>query len=351
MHSDWQQYLQSQGAQIDDRQVASFPDAPAAPDCALADLSPWGLIRLHGEDTRDFLQGQVTNDVREVSAEHSQLSGLCSPKGRMIANFRVFERDGDLFLQLPMERLEAVVKRLGMFVLRAKVELSDASDELVRIGIAGECAPDLLPCDAPQQPGDTVQHGDLTVIALGGDRPRFEIVGDFDAIKPLWEQSASVARPADPSFWPLMEIRAGVPTVFEQTVEAFVPQMTNMQLIDGVSFTKGCYTGQEVVARMQYLGKLKRRMYRARVDSETAPLPGDELFSSRSESAQGAGRVVDVQPSPDGGYEALVVVEIASVESDGESGSPTGVLTLGADNGPVLDLLDLPYPFPLEEAS
>ncbi len=347
MHSDWQQFLQSQGAQVDDRQNAHFPEAPGTPDCALADLSPWGLIRVHGEDARTFLQGQVTNDAREVSAEHSQLSGLCSPKGRMIANFRVFERDGDLFLQLPLERLEAVLKRLRMFVLRAKVELSDASGELVRIGIAGECAPGLLPCEAPQRPGDTVRHGELTVIALGGDRPRFEIVGTFEAVKPLWEQTAGLARPANADFWPLMEIRAGVPTVFEETVEAFVPQMTNMHLIDGVSFTKGCYTGQEVVARMQYLGKLKRRMYRARVTADTAPLPGDELFSIRSASAQGAGRVVDVRPSPEGGFEALVVVEIASAEAATDPGD----LRVGAEDGPAVELLDLPYSFPVEQAS
>lgn len=347
MHSDWQQFLQSRDARIDADQRVHFPDAPSDPACALADLSWLGLIRLHGEDAGGFLQGQVTNDVREVSASHSQLSSLCSPKGRMIANFRVFERAGDLYLQLPLDRLEPVLKRLRMFVLRAKVELTDASDELVRIGIAGACAPELLPGESPDRPGDSARHGELTVIALGGDRPRFEVVGPVEAIEALWRRAAERARPADAEFWPLMEIRAGVPTVFEPTVEAFVPQMTNMQLIDGVSFTKGCYTGQEVVARMQYLGKLKRRMYRARIDAERAPRPGDELFSGASASPQGAGRVVDVRPSPGGGYEALVVVEIATAEDD----SAAGGLRIGSADGPAVELLDLPYAFPVEEAS
>ena len=118
-------------------------------------------------------------------------------------------------------------------------------------------------------------------------------------------------------------------------MEAFVPQMANLQAVQGVSFTKGCYTGQEIVARMQYLGKLKRRMYRVRVDSPQAPRPGDELFSPHSASGQGTGKVVSAAPAPEGGYEALVVIEIAAADS--------GEVHLGAPDGPVLTFLDLPY--------
>jgi hypothetical protein len=137
--------------------------------------------------------------------------------------------------------------------------------------------------------------------------------------------------------WALLDIRAGQPTVYGSTSEAFIPQMTNMQLIDGVSFTKGCYTGQEVVARMQYLGKLKRRMYLAEVQSEAAPKIGDELLSDASASGQGAGKVVDARLDANGRYELLVVAEIAAVEQ--------GKLTLG-ENGPALRFLDLPYSLP-----
>jgi folate-binding protein YgfZ len=130
--------------------------------------------------------------------------------------------------------------------------------------------------------------------------------------------------------------------VYDATAEAFVPQMANMQLVDGVSFTKGCYTGQEVVARMQYLGKLKRRMYRARVVTDQAPQPGQELFSPGSASGQGAGRVVDARPTPAGGFELLVVAEIASAEG--------ASLRLGDEQGPALQLLDMPYGLPALEA-
>jgi folate-binding protein YgfZ len=338
MHDDWQTFIEAQGARIDDHDLVVFPDAAPLPACALADLSELGLLRVSGADARTFLQGQVTNDVRQVSAEHSQLNSLCSPKGRMLANFRVFEREGDLYLQLPRTGLEAVRKRLQMFVLRSQVTLEDVSDQLVRIGIAGGCAEQLLPEVPAAASGATCHPPPLTIIRLPGDRPRFELIGPADAVIAFWEQSASLARPAGPDFWALMDIRAGLPTVYPETTEAFVPQMVNLQLIDGVSFTKGCYTGQEVVARMQYLGKLKRRMYLARVDSAEAPRPGDALYSPISESGQGAGRVVDARPSPDGGHELLAVIEIAGAEHGG--------LRLGDPEGPQLTLQPLPYALP-----
>ena len=157
-----------------------------------------------------------------------------------------------------------------------------------------------------------------------------------------WRELLGAAQQTGPEFWSLMEIRAGMPTVFEDTLEAFVPQMANLQLIGGVSFTKGCYTGQEVVARMQYLGKLKRRMYHAHVDTAQAPARGAELFSPSSESAQGAGRVVDVAASPQGGYELLAVIQISSAEA--------GDLHLESAEGPRLHLLDLPYAFEAAES-
>lgn len=335
MNENWRQFIESSNATIGADSTVTFADASAFPECALVDLSYLGLIRLSGDDVRGFLQGQVTNDVRQVTPDHAQLNSICSPKGRMLANFFVFERAGELYLQLPLKRLDTVLKRLQMFVLRSKVTLSDASDELVRIGVAGACADGLLPEVPADSPGSVLAVPPLTIIRLPGERPRYELVGPPADIQAIWEQSVKQAQPANPDFWPLLDIRAGIPTVYEDTVEAFVPQMANMQLIDGVSFTKGCYTGQEVVARMQYLGKLKRRMYLAHVTTDASPRPGDELFSPGSESAQGAGRVVDARPSPDGGYDVLAVAEISTAEGS--------ILALGEQNGPILTLRALPY--------
>lgn len=315
------------------------PNATGLPECAVCDLAYLGLIRVAGEEARSFLQGQLTNDIHQVTPERPQLSSYCSPKGRMLGSFWIFERDGALYLQLPRERLEAIRKRLQMFVLRAQVTLSDVSDELARFGIAGDCAADLLPF-VPAAGEGSLTRDDVTVLRLPGDRPRYEVIAPPVIIAPLWSRARAGAAFADVALWKLLDIRAGIPSVYEDTVEAFVPQMANLQLVGGVSFTKGCYTGQEVVARMQYLGKLKRRMYRATVAVDERPQPGTELYSPSSESGQGAGRIVDAAPAPGGGFEMLAVLQISSADADD--------LRLGGADGPSVRLLDLPYAFPAE---
>ena len=340
MNPSWKSFLESQSAIIQESEEVRFPDAPRSVDCCLCDLSHLGLIGVTGEDRVQFLQGQLTNDVREVHAGHSQLGSHCSPKGRMLANFRLFQRGDTYYLQLPSEILPALLKRLGMFVLRAKISLQDASDQLVRIGLAGGCAPTLLGerfQQLPESGGDVVHANDLTVIRLPDLAPRFEILGPAEAMQRLWQTLSAKATPVNADHWALLDLRAGIPTVYPENVDAFVPQMANMQLIDGVSFRKGCYTGQEIVARMQYLGKLKRRMYLAHVDTDQAPAPGDELFSAATASGQGAGKIVDARPAPEGGYDLLAVIEIESAQR--------GELHLNNDQGPALVMRDLPYRF------
>lgn len=341
MNSEWQAFLESQGIGIEDGVAAPAPGDPG--DCNLFHLGQFGLIRVSGEDAVDFLQGQLTNDVRELTADHSQLSSYCSPKGRMMASFRLFRLGDDILIQLPRTRLGPILQRLRMFVLRSKVTLEDASDDLVQIALTGDCAPDILGDLAPAAADEAVQGNDLAVVRVAGDRPRFVVTGTPATVTALWQRAADNATPAGAAAWRLLDIRAGIPVVEEATVETFVPQMTNLQLINGVSFTKGCYTGQEVVARMQYLGKLKRRMFRVSIDTDTCPAAGTELFSPQSASGQGAGRIVSAAPAPDGGCEALAVVETAVAES--------GDVHVGSNEGPVLTFLDLPYPFEEQKAS
>jgi len=341
MNAHWQAFLHANYALASDEQGHKFPSAPPFPETALFDLSHLGLIKVIGEDAQSFLQGQFSNDTREISAEHSQLSAYCSPKGRMLASFRLFQRNEEIYLQQPIDTHANLLKRLPMFVLMSKVEISDASEELLRIGLAGATAEQLLSehfSAVPKQTeGASCTEGEFTILRLPGNTPRFEILAPLDAMKTLWAQLAEHAAPANTDYWRLLDIQSGIPAIYSQNIEAFVPQMTNLQLIDGVSFTKGCYTGQEVVARMKYLGKLKRRMYRAHVESEQAPLPGDALFSPSSNSRQGAGKVVDAAPAPSGGYELLAVTENAAHDLDS--------LHLGSDAGPKLAFQPLPYAF------
>ncbi len=348
MHPQWRDVLTASSAHIDEDGVPRFPEHETSQDpaqdgaCRLFDLSHLGLIAVHGEDALGFLQGQLSNDIRELSQTHVQWSSHCSQKGRMLANFLVLRIGETIYLQLPAERIPDLLKRLRMFVLRSRVTLEDASDELVRMAIAGDCAEqglNALGMPVPERQNALALTEDVVLIRLPGPVPRIEIIGPPEPMGDLWNALHAQATPANSEAWRLLDIRAGIPSIYNQTADAFVPQMANMQLIDGVSFHKGCYTGQEVVARMQYLGKLKRRMYRAEVDSDTAPLPGDALFSPDSSSQQGSGTVVMASPSGEGRHELLIVVEIKAAES--------GEVRL-SETGPRLHIMAPPYGFPVE---
>lgn len=345
MKPEWKEFLENSGAELQDHTVTSFGNTEqelqvSSTADVFADLSHYGLISAHGEDATTFLQGQFTNDIREVTEQHAQLSAYCNPKGRILANFMIFKRADTLYLRIPRNILEAVLKRLRMFVLNARVTLEDASQSLVHMGYSGPNAENELRERLEEPPvavWDCIQTDGLTIIRLPGIHPRFEIFGELDDSKKLWGalnvNGAAVGEPA----WSWLDIQAGIPTIGAETSEAFVPQMVNMQLINGVSFKKGCYTGQEVVARMQYLGKLKRRMYHAHIEADSAPATGDELYSSTSSSGQGSGKIVNVQPSPEGGYDLLAVVEINSREK--------GSVHWGGIDGPALEFSDPPYAF------
>ncbi len=314
------------------RHLEGLPPA-AGEGCTLCPLPEPGLLRIEGEDAREFLQGQLTNDIFRVTPERAQLSAWCTPRGRMLALFLVFMHDGALHLLLPAERLEAVRKRLQMFVLRARVTIEPVQEPAL-CGLAGACA-EAIPDGAPEAAFGVHSAGGVTRVRLPGERPRLLLAGGPEALAGLLDGLPGRPGAAEATCWTLEQIRAGIPQVYDATAEAFVPQMCNLDLLEGVSFTKGCYTGQEVVARMRYLGQLKRRMYVARIETDACPAPGDPLFSPTSRSAQGAGRVVEAAPSPQGGCEALVVAEIAAFEA--------GDLRLGDENGPPLELREPPY--------
>ena len=344
MNPDWRTFLTAQGARIgaDDRVVPPAPSGAAVPpgDCTRYDLSHLGLIGVAGADADTFLQGQLSNDIRALTPTHSQLSSHCSPKGRMLALFRVVRHGEGIWLQLPRERVAEAIKRLRLYVLRSKVTLEDLSDGPVRIGLAGAGTPrelERLGLPLPAGDNDVASADGVRVLRLPSPVPRFALIADCERQTAIWEALEPGSTWGDEDAWALLDIRAGIPSVYTATVDAFVPQMANLQLIDGVSFTKGCYTGQEVVARMQYLGKLKRRMYFAEVASPTPPQPGDALEAPGSTSEQTPGRVVDARPSGEGRYELLAVVEIEAAQS--------GEVRLGSA-GALLHLQPPPYGFP-----
>jgi len=355
-HNNWQQFLTTQGAHWDDTgnsdthhsQVQYFGDDPgnaaaekrtalAGTQTILCDLSHYSLIQAVGPESESFLQNQFCNDVHQVSTLQSQLNAYCTPKGRVLAFFRLFQREDGYYLRLPQEILDPTLSRLRMYVMMTKTTLSDASDTLARMGYAGPQAGQQLRAlfDAVPTTTDAVTHtAGLTIICIQADT-RFEIYGDETALQNLWQQLAHNATPVGAGAWELLDIHAALPDVYTATQEAFVPQMLNLQAINALSFKKGCYPGQEIVARMHYLGKLKRRMFIAHTEDAAPIQAGDTLYAEGSESGQGVGKIVRTQTSPEGGSDMLAVIEISSAEER--------PLRLHDTNGPLLKLLTLPY--------
>jgi hypothetical protein len=349
MIENWQQFITQQGAVIEDGEVKHFGNETAEKlaainDHVLCDLSHYGLILAVGEEAESFLQNQFCNDVRKVTENLGQLNAYCNPKGRVLAFFRLFKTDDQYFLRMPRSILTDTLNRLRMFVLMTKVTLEDASNDLVIIGYAGPKAQQRLQVilgDAPQETDAVNHHNGLTVIRISDTSPRFEIYGKCEDVSELWSKLAADATPVGSNSWELLDIRDAIPEIVPETKEAFVPQMINLQGINALSFKKGCYPGQEIVARMHYLGKLKRRMFLAHIESNTPPAAGESLFAANSASGQGAGKVVRAQTSPTGGTDLLAVIEIASAENDS--------LHLENPEGPVLKLEELPYEFAVNE--
>jgi hypothetical protein len=298
-----------------------------------ADLSDLGLIGVRGNDVELFLQGQLTNDVRKLANSEVQYNGMCTPKGRLLASFLMWRRAGEWFIQLPAHLQESIQKRLTMYVLRAQVSLSDVREQWVRIGLAGSGAEALiarLSVSVPSAAMRSAENGFLDVLRL--DQERFQLVVRKDMAETVLATLAQEASLIDAAQWQWLEIQAGIPSIVSATQEQFVPQMVNFDLIQGIDFKKGCYTGQEIVARMHYLGKLKRRMYG--VHSQMPMTPGDEIFSP-DVPGQATGMIVNAQPAPAGGWDALAVIQVSSA-----LGYP---LSLKVVDGELLSLWNLPY--------
>ncbi len=308
--------------------AAIMPDT-----AAISTLDSLGIIRVSGTDARTFLQGQLTSDIQQLRPDQTQLSGYCTPKGRLLAIFRVIP-DGDaVLLMLPRELLTNIRKRLQLYVLRANVQLQDMSDTL---GICELAGPGIEPCVPvmPDTDNTIVPTGELIVSRLPGDRLRCCITGPIAALDELRAQAGQHMISVSPEAWRLLDIRAGLPTIYAATSEAFVPQMTNLHQVGGVSFKKGCYTGQEVVARMHYLGKQKKQLYRLHITTDAPVQVGQPLYAPDSRG-QAIGTIADQALSPDGGYAALAVCQTSSIDQ----------LSLTPDGATSADIhrLSLPY--------
>jgi hypothetical protein len=292
-----------------------------------APLPHLGVIRVEGEDAARFLHGQLTQDFLLLPDGQARLTALCSPKGRMLASFiGVKLSSAEILLVCPQDMLAAMVRRLSMYVLRAKVRLSDATAQWALRGLLGPSVAEVAASSGPAW--SAVQQGDARVVFLypADDTPMA-----------LWLAPAGVPLPTQPEVpadrWRWAEVRSGVAWVGAAVTEAYVPQMLNYESIDGVHFKKGCYPGQEVVARSQFRGTLKRRAVLAH--AETPLSAGDALFAPEDPD-QPAASVVQAAQAPGGGWDAIVSGQISAF-----GGAP---LALGAAGGPAVQVAPAPYP-------
>jgi hypothetical protein len=312
MNPNWQEFLGASGAHVTDGQVVDFGDPAAELTAAreatiMAPLGHLGLLECAGEDAKSFLHNQLTSDVNHLTPGFAQHSAWCSAKGRMLVSFLFYRRDADFRALLSADLLAAMQKRLQMYVLRSKVKINDLSDRCGTIGLSGPQAEAALRGADLPAPVETMQTMDFaggTVIRI--DTARFIIVAAGESAAELWNKLAETARPVGTPVWRWLEIQAGIPLITEATKEAFVPQMANFDKIGGVSFHKGCYPGQEVVARTQYLGKVKRHLYRIHTDAAVA---NGAPIHTADDPEHPSGMVCNVAPAPGGGFDALAVIQ------------------------------------------
>jgi len=335
----WQTFLSQQGAQLENGYVVSFASNPAFPDNSLCPLGSWHLLRISGADAETFMQGQFSNDVRLLDGQNSQLSSYNSAKGRMYSCFRLLKNADVYFLRLPADIADAVIKRLRMFVLRSQVVIEDVSEQYVHLGLVGEKTAKALRqagLTAPDAINGISEKQGTLCLHLPGAVPRYELFVPADKAQPLWNSLCASLTPANENRWELAEIRSGQPEVYQATLEAFVPQMANLDLIGGISFNKGCYTGQEIVARTHYLGKQKKRMYLLSTYGTDVNI-GDKLFEHASDNTQSIGEVVRKARNEHDGYDFLAVMQIKSTLAD---------LRLLDVNGESCDVEQQPYTIP-----
>ena len=337
--SVWLDFLKQQGAQFDadGTELLGFGAAPQDLESFMAPLTGLGLIGVAGDDAASFLHSQLTNDVEHLDTSAARLAGYCSPKGRLLASFLMWRNPESIFLQLPRPLQAAVQKRLQMFVMRAKAKLSDQGANTAIIGLVGPAAHNALAEWYPVLPAGPYAkidnaNGALIRLADAAGSARYQWITTPEIAIAAWPKLNQHLTPTGPQAWRLSDIRAGVPQITAPTQEQFVPQMVNFELIGGVNFKKGCYPGQEIVARSQYLGKLKRRTILATVDSNAAAA-GNEVFSS-ADPAQPCGMVVNAEATDAGHALALVEMKLAAA---------SGPVHLGSAGGPALHFHDLPY--------
>ena len=246
-------------------------------------LNTNSTIKVEGDDRIQFLQGQLTQDINLITLDKALFAGFCNPKGRVLAFMLCYIDQASIHIQIDSSVEESFLKRLKMYVLRSKVSMSLLGDQFTCIGFMGFKALLEQGIEAPKSYLDIVRSHDVMIMRVGKNTERFQLMGEASKVKSFMQLNLPEYTSMSIESWNNLNILDGVPDIYPSTQEAFIPQSLNMDLIDGINFKKGCYTGQEIVARTHYLGKVKRRMYRGFIESQDALMPGDQILNEKKE--------------------------------------------------------------------
>jgi folate-binding protein YgfZ len=287
MNLNWKTFLQDQQAVVDDRKHVTFPNTGSVSEKSIYPLAHLGVLTVTGKDAAKLLQGQITCNVNDISATKSSLAAMCNVKGRAIATFLLIKKGDAFLLVLPVELLETVKKRLQMFVLRSDVRVTDSSDDLSLLGISDDAGQSV-------QVFFTEIKSGIVAVNFPALTNRKLLIADVDNAMQFWSEQVTSQnfRIAGSGEWLYLDIISGIPWVTAATSEEFIPQMLNLDKLGGISFNKGCYTGQEIVARTHYLGKAKREMFLAECKASILPEPNATIVIRDSDDQEGVGKVL-----------------------------------------------------------
>jgi folate-binding protein YgfZ len=333
MHEDWQNFLRQQSANILDGLVTDFERPQTETEAldeanSLADLSQFDVLTISGQDSADFLHAQFTSDVSALGVNELQQSSWCNIKGRVIASFLLYRSQNGYYLLLKRDMTELILKRLSMFVLRSRVSIENKSNELIRIGIRGDNSHQLY----QQFLESNSEASTITLLSIKGAVPRSIVLCAPDLAKVLWQKLAEQSIAVGSSHWSLFDIRAGIAWVGESGSEEFLPQSLNLDLTGGLSFSKGCYPGQEIIARMHFRGKLKQRLFLAQVSVKEKPAAKTRLYVPGLN--QHVGMMVNSVVQENDNCLMLVVLDLESKNSE---------IHLESADGAKINILSLPY--------
>lgn len=338
-HPSWIEFLTQQGQPQDAESLSAAATEYRHGDTLLTALTQQTLISLNGPDAEKFLQGQLTCDLNKLSTEQSLLGANCTHKGMVLSVSRLFKRaEGDLLMRLPLAAAEPALANLKKFAVFSKVAITLADEQWTGLGLMGESAPELLTqlgITPPAQVNQQRLHDDLILVRVAGTQPRFELWCPQSQAEQLWLTLAASAQIGNSQAWQVADIEAGLVQLGPESLDTYIPQMLNLQAVDGIGFSKGCYTGQEVVARLQFRGKLKKLLYAATLSSDSLSsaviAPGALLYASNGRSV---GRVLCSVKQQ---QRILLQAVIGKAAADAED------LHLDSAEGPAVSLLPLPY--------